>query len=270
VRLVSWNVNGIRSAARKGFLDWLSADQPDILCLQETRVQPEQLEPGLCQPPGYHTYWHSAETKGYSGVATFCLQPPAQVQKGFGQPEFDGEGRVLISRHPSFTLVNAYFPSGQRGLERVEFKIRFYDALRTTCRQLEREGHPLILCGDLNTAHQPIDLARPSQNTRTSGFLPEEREALSRWFDDGFIDVFRHLHPTTEKYSWWTYRLNARARNIGWRIDYFLITEALLPHVQEADILNDIQGSDHCPISLRLAACRRENHRGKTPSILSF
>lgn len=252
MRLVSWNVNGIRSAARKGFLDWLSNDQPDILCLQETRVQPDQLEPDLRSPLGYHTCWHSAEFKGYSGVATFFREPPIQVQSGFGAPEFDTEGRVLISRHPAFTLVNAYFPSGQRGLERVEFKLRFYDTLRAACRELQRDGRPLIVCGDLNTAHQPMDLARPAQNTQTSGFLPEEREALGRWLDDGYVDIFRHLNPTAEQYTWWTYRFNARARNVGWRIDYFLVTKALLPRVVGAEILDSIQGSDHCPIALRL------------------
>jgi exodeoxyribonuclease-3 len=252
MRLVSWNVNGVRSVVRKGFWDWLTDDAPDILCLQETRIQAEQLTEKMQNPPGYHAFWYSAERKGYSGVATFCRKEPLTVRQGFGQPNFDVEGRVLITEHPDFTLVNGYFPSGQRGHERVEYKIAFYDALLDHCAKLRAESQRLIVCGDLNTAHQPIDLARPTQNKKTSGFLPEEREALSRWLDQGLVDIFRHLHPDAEEYSWWTYRVNARARNVGWRIDYFLVAEELLPYVQGAHILGDVMGSDHCPVELEL------------------
>jgi exodeoxyribonuclease-3 len=252
VRLVSWNVNGIRSAVRNGFWDWLEADAPDILCLQETRIDPGQLTERMHRPPSYHAHWHSAERKGYSGVATFCREAPLAARHGFGQPSFDVEGRVLITKHPGFVLLNAYFPSGQRGHERGAYKIEFYDALLDFCAGLQAQGQRLIVCGDFNTAHQPIDLARPKQNVKTSGFLPEEREALSRWLNQGFVDIFRHLHPNAEEYTWWTYRLDARARNIGWRIDYFLVTADLVSHVQEARILADVVGSDHCPIELRL------------------
>jgi exodeoxyribonuclease-3 len=252
VRLVSWNVNGLRSAIGKGFWDWLASDGPDVLCLQETRIHVEQLTDEMHHASGYHSFWSSAEQKGYSGVATFCLEAPTRVQEGFGQPRFDAEGRLLITEHPGLTLVNAYFPSGRRGHERVAFKIEFYDALLRFCTDLRGQGHRLVVCGDLNTAHRPIDLARPAQNKKTSGFLPEEREALGRWLESGLVDIFRHLHPDAEEYTWWTYRFNARSRNVGWRIDYFLVAEELLPHVQDARILGDIMGSDHCPIALQL------------------
>jgi exodeoxyribonuclease-3 len=252
VRLVSWNVNGIRAAIRKGFWAWLSRAQPEILCLQETRIQPEQLTPEMRKPSGYHALWHSAERKGYSGVATFSRAKPMLVQEGFGVPAFDSEGRVLVTGHPSFTLVNAYFPSGRRGHERVAYKLDFYDALLGYCNTLRTQGHRLVVCGDLNTAHQPIDLARPKENVKTSGFLPEEREALGCWLEQGFVDTYRHLNPETQAYTWWTYRFDARARNIGWRLDYFLVSRELVPLVQAARILPEITGSDHCPIELVL------------------
>jgi exodeoxyribonuclease-3 len=245
-------VNGIRAAIRKGFWDWLAEAPPEILCLQETRIQSEQLTEEMRTPVGYHAFWHSAERKGYSGVATFCQLEPTRVQEGFGLEVFDREGRVLITEHPGFTLVNAYFPSGQRGHDRVAYKIEFYDALLDYCRALRAQGHRLIVCGDLNTAHQPIDLARPKQNVKTSGFLPEEREALGRWLKQGFVDTYRHLHPQAQGYTWWTYRLNARDRNIGWRLDYFLVSEELVPDIRAARILSEVTGSDHCPVELVL------------------
>jgi exodeoxyribonuclease III len=252
MRLVSWNVNGIRAAVRNGFWSWLEDDGPDILCLQETRIQPEQLTPKMHQPPGYHALWHAGERRGYSGVATFSRERPGSAREGFGQPRFDVEGRTLLTRHGDFTLLNVYFPNGGRGCERVLFKIEFYDALLAYCSQLRSAGERLVVCGDFNTSHQPIDLARPKENEKTSGFLPEERDALSRWLDAGFVDVYRQLHPDKREYTWWTYRFDARARNIGWRLDYFLVTEDLLPDVRDARILGDVQGSDHCPIALEL------------------
>ena len=252
VKLASWNVNGIRAAIRNGFWEWLATAQPEILCLQETRIQPEQLTEEMRGPEGYHAFWHSAQRKGYSGVATLCRTEPDLVQEGFGVPGYDREGRVLITGHESFTLVNAYFPNGRRGQERVSYKIEFYDALLEHCCNLRAQGHRLVVCGDLNTAHQPIDLARPKENVKTSGFLPEEREALGRWLEQGFVDIYRHLHPQAQDYTWWTYRFDARARDIGWRIDYFLVSEELMPQVQTARILSDVAGSDHCPIELML------------------
>lgn len=252
IRLVSWNVNGIRAAVRKGMWDWLKSDRPDILCLQETRIQPDQLTEEMKSPDGYHAYWHSGERKGYSGVATWCRERPLTVSEGLGDARFDVEGRALVTEHQGFTLVNGYFPSGQRGHERVGYKLEFYDALLAHCIGLQAEGHQIIVCGDLNTAHQPIDLARPKQNRNTSGFLPEEREALNRWLDQGFVDVFRELHPEAVEYTWWTYRLQARERNIGWRLDYFLVDRALMPRVEGAGILGQVHGSDHCPVVLEL------------------
>ena len=253
VRLVSWNVNGIRAVIRKGFWDWLQTDTPDLLCLQETRIHTEQLTGDMREPQGYHSFWVSGEKRGYSGVATFSKHEPDAVHEGFGQPRFDIEGRVLVTELAGLTLINAYFPSGQRGHERVAYKLEFYDALLSYCGELRAKGHQLVVCGDFNTAHQPIDLARPAQNKKTSGFLPEEREALSRWLESGFVDSFRALHPDKEAYSWWTYRANARARNVGWRLDYLLVDEALMPLVQGASILGEVQGSDHCPVELELA-----------------
>ena len=174
------------------------------------------------------------------------------MHRGFGQPLFDIEGRVLVTEHTGFTLVNAYFPNGRRSQERVAFKLAFYESLLSFCQELRREGSRLVVCGDWNTAHQPIDLARPSQNQKTSGFLPEERHAVRNWIAEGYLDVFRMLYPEAEEYSWWTYRFGARARNIGWRIDYFLVSEELLPSVRDARILSDVLGSDHCPIELTL------------------
>lgn len=204
------------------------------------------------RPPGYKSYWHSAGRKGYSGVATFCRQDPSLVAHGIGEAKYDLEGRVLITQYSAFTLINAYFPSGRRSLERVEYKLEFYEALLGACLDLRSQGHRLVVCGDYNTAHQPIDLARPGQNKKTSGFLPEERVALTRWLDAGFRDVFRDQHPDAEEYTWWTYRYDARSRNIGWRIDYFLVASELLPCVQEVRILSHVLGSDHCPIELEL------------------
>jgi exodeoxyribonuclease-3 len=252
MRLVSWNVNGIRSAVRKGFWEWVAADRPDILCLQEIRIHQNQLTQQMKHPPGYHAFWNHAERKGYSGVATLCQQKPRSTRSGFGDARFDGEGRVLVTEHPGFTLLNVYFPSGRRSQERVQYKLDFYDALISFCERLRSSGHRLIVCGDFNTAHQPIDLARPSQNKKTSGFLPEEREAVSVWLASGFVDIFRHLYPDTEAYTWWTYRVDARSRNIGWRIDYHLVDEELVTGIVDARILGEVMGSDHCPIELQL------------------
>lgn len=252
MRLVTWNVNGIRAAVRNGFWSWLSEAQPDVVCLQETRIQPEQLTPEMRQPSGYHAYWHAGERPGYSGVATLCREQPGSIREGFGEPRFDVEGRTLVTRHAGLTLLNVYFPNGGRGRERVQYKIEFYDALLAFCSELQSRGERLVVCGDFNTAHQPIDLARPKENEKTSGFLPEEREALGRWLDAGFVDIFRWLHPEATEYTWWTYRFDARARNIGWRLDYFLVSEDLLPSIRDARILGEVEGSDHCPVALEL------------------
>jgi len=253
MKLFSWNVNGIRAVARKGFLDWLESESPDVLCVQEIKAKPEQLIQDLRQPAGYYAYWNSAQRKGYSGVTTWSVAEPLSVEAGFGVDEFDVEGRVLMAEYPGFKLFNVYFPNGRRDLERLDYKLRFYTAFLDYCAVLHDRGERLIICGDFNTAHRAIDLARPKQNQKTSGFLPEEREWLDRYLAHGFVDTFRALHPDEAgRYTWWMYMRNARARNIGWRIDYFMVSEALMPAVTEATILSAVMGSDHCPIVLEL------------------
>jgi exodeoxyribonuclease-3 len=253
MKLISWNVNGFRAIVRKGFFAWLEQASPDVLCMQETRVQPDQLSGRACQPQGYVAHWHSGERKGYSGVATWSKIEPLQVQAGFGIDAYHAEGRVLITTYPGFKLLNIYFPNGRRDLERLEFKLQFYADLLEYCAVLLARGDRLVLCGDFNTAHRPIDLARPRQNAKTSGFMPEERVWIDRYLAHGFVDVFRTLHPDAEgQYTWWTYVRNARDRNVGWRIDYFLVSQSLLPAVTGAEILSHVIGSDHCPISLTL------------------
>jgi exodeoxyribonuclease-3 len=254
MKLISWNVNGIRAVAKKiDFEEWLSAASPDVLCLQETRALPEQVPEELREPSGYHAYWNPAQRKGYSGVGTLSVDEPAAVVPGFGIDEYDVEGRVLMTQHPGFKLFNVYFPNGGRKLERLEFKLQFYEAFLEHCDALHAQGEALIICGDYNTAHRPVDLARPKRNAKTSGFLEEERAWIDAYLKHGFVDAWRSLHPDAEgQYTWWMYMRNARERNIGWRIDYFLVSEALMPAVTEAGILSDVMGSDHCPIVLEL------------------
>jgi exodeoxyribonuclease-3 len=252
LKLFSWNVNGIRALEKKGFLTWLQSCGADIVMLQETKCSPEQLSDALCKPQGYHAEWCAAEKKGYSGVATFSRMP-ATATRGLDDARFDVEGRVLISRFPWFTLFNTYFPSGSSGPDRVAYKLAFYRSFLDVLRGYLDAGQPVIVAGDVNTAYAEIDLARPRENRQISGFLPEERAALGEFFDAGLIDTFRHVRPTEAKYSWWTQRVNARERNIGWRLDYFLVSPNLLPYVVDADIHADVLGSDHCPVSLTLA-----------------
>lgn len=251
--LISWNVNGIRAAQKKGFLDWLAAAQPDVLCVQETKAWPEQLDDELLHPPGYQSHWATAEKKGYSGVATYTRVQPVAVRSGFGPEEFDREGRVVISEYPAFTLLNVYFPNGSRDHHRVPYKLNFYKTLLDYCDGLRAQGQRLVICGDFNTAHKEIDLARPKSNRNTTGFLPVERAWLDTWLRHGYVDAYRHLYPDQEgAYTWWTYMSNARARNVGWRLDMFYVSADLLPDVQAATIMPDVLGSDHCPVGLRL------------------
>lgn len=252
MRIISWNVNGIRAAERKGFLDWLQEEQPDVLGVQETKANPEQLSEELLNPPGYEVFWNSAQRKGYSGVAIFCKEKPTSTAKGFGIERFDCEGRVMQTDFPGFSLLNIYFPNGQSNPERLKYKLDFYNATMDYCKKLVKKGKKLIVCGDYNTAHTKIDLARPKANEGTSGFLPIERAWLDSWVKAGFVDVFRKFHPEPERYSWWSFRTGARERNVGWRIDYHFVSENLLPAVTGADILDDVMGSDHCPISIDL------------------
>ncbi|MFQ6612357.1 MAG: exodeoxyribonuclease III [Fidelibacterota bacterium] len=252
MKLYSWNVNGIRAAEKKGLLTWLMDTQPDILCLQETKAQENQLSSALLKEHGYFTYWNSAQRPGYSGVATFCREKPHYIQNGLGIERFDNEGRVLITEHDNFLLYNIYFPNGQKDEHRLQYKLDFYDALLPIINEQVESGNNVIVAGDWNTAHHEIDLARPKDNINNSGFMPIEREKLDRYVDTGWVDTFRYFHSEPDRYSWWTYRFGARSRNVGWRIDYFFVNEAFLDHLEGADIHDDVMGSDHCPISLAL------------------
>ena len=257
MRLVSWNVNGVRAAARKGLLDWLEHERPDILCIQETKAHTDQLSSEILADHGYKTYWHSGERRGYSGVATFCRQEPLYVQEGLGIEKYDREGRVLVTEHDGFLLYNIYFPNGQKDSDRLQYKLDFYDDLLPIINEQSESGNNVIVTGDWNTAHHPIDLARPKENINTSGFMPIEREKLDIYVDDGWVDTFRLFHPEPDRYSWWSYRMGARDRNIGWRIDYFFVNESFTEFCLDADIHDDVIGSDHCPISLNL---KNEGH----------
>ncbi len=248
--IYSWNVNGVRAAERKDFLGWLSMVQPDVVCLQETKARVDQLSSQLIKDHGYHTYWHSAERPGYSGVATFCKEKPLYVQEGLGIEKYDREGRVLITEHENFLLYNIYFPNGQRDRDRLDYKLEFYEDLLKILDEQVDSGNNVVIGGDWNTAHKPIDLARPKDNKKTSGFLPEERALLDKYEEHGFVDTFRLFHPEPARYSWWSYRYGVRARNIGWRIDYFWVNEGFVDNVSDANIHDDVMGSDHCPVSL--------------------
>jgi exodeoxyribonuclease-3 len=254
MRLVSWNVNGIRAAQRKGLLGWFAAEAPDILCLQETKAHPEQLDGELREIAGYHAYWSSAQTrKGYSGVAVYSRTEPRAVSTAFGTEEFDIEGRILMLDLGAFLLYNIYFPNGGRGPERLAYKLRFYEEfLRQVCR-VRDSGRHVVMCGDFNVAHQEIDLADPEGNRNASGFLPEERGWMDRLLAAGFVDTFRMFSSEGGKYTWWDMRTRARPRNDGWRIDYFVVDEGLRAKVSAAGILAEIDGSDHCPVDLELS-----------------
>ena len=252
MKILSWNVNGIRAAQKKGFLDWLARESPDILCVQETKAHPDQLDAALLNPPGYHVYWNAAEKKGYSGVATFSRRKPLQVKTGFGSAPFDSEGRVLLTEFPEFALLNIYFPNGQRREDRLKFKLDFYEETLRFVESLKSQGKRVIISGDYNTAHKPIDLAHPDENEDVSGFLPVERAWLDRWIRQGQVDIFREFNPSPDQYTWWDLRTGARARNLGWRIDYHFITRDLVPFVQDATLLPEVMGSDHCPVGLQL------------------
>jgi exodeoxyribonuclease-3 len=252
MKLISWNVNGVRAVYKKGFLDWLEKADPDILCIQETKAHIEQLPKELLEDHGYHTYWHSGQRRGYSGVATFSKEEPLYVQEGLGIDRYDKEGRVLLTEHPNFLLYNIYFPNGQRDQERLQYKLDFYDELLPIINDQVESGHNVIVTGDWNTAHHEIDLARPKDNVKNSGFMPIERERLDTYVENCWVDTFRMYHPEPGRYSWWTYRFGARSRNIGWRIDYFFVNEEFTEQVLDADIHDDVMGSDHCPISLEV------------------
>jgi len=253
LRLLSWNVNGIRAVHKKGFLDWFKKENPDILCLQETKASEEQLVDELKNPPGYSSYFSSAEKKGYSGVAVYTKQKPEKIEKGFGINKFDSEGRVLIADYKKFVLLNVYYPNGKASPERLQYKLDFYDAFLEYAEGLRKKGKNLVICGDVNTAHKEIDLAHPKENETTSGFLPVEREWMDKFFSHGYVDTFRMFNNEPEQYTWWHVITRARERNVGWRIDYFFVNEEFRKNVKSASIMPEVMGSDHCPIGIEIS-----------------
>ena len=250
MRFLSWNVNGLRACVKKGFEDVFHAEDADFFCLQETKLQPGQIELDL---PGYEQFWCSAEKKGYSGTAIFAKHKPLSVQYNLGIPEHDTEGRVITLEYPDFWLVTVYTPNAQDGLKRIEYRMAWEDAFRAHLKALD-ETKPVIVCGDMNVAHEEIDLKNPKTNRGNAGFSDEERGKFTELLASGFTDTFRRLYPDlTGAYSWWSYRFNARANNAGWRIDYFLVSDRIADKIDDAFILNQIEGSDHCPVGLELS-----------------
>lgn len=254
IRMISWNVNGLRALLKKGFLDWVRKEKPDILCLQETKASPDQLPGEVTAMAGYEVNFASAEKKGYSGVATFCREKPVSVEAGFGIKKFDGEGRILITDHGGFLLYNIYFPNGKASSERLAYKMGFYDAFLDHAQTMRKRGRHIVVCGDVNTAHREIDLARPRENENVSGFLPRERAWIDKLLESGYVDTFRMFDREPGRYTWWDLKSRARDRNVGWRIDYFFVDSDFAPSVKAAFIMADVMGSDHCPIGIDAAA----------------
>ncbi len=249
MKLISWNVNGLRAVVGKNFREVFQSLDADFFCLQETKMQAGQLD---LEFPGYHSWWNYADKKGYSGTAVFSHHEPLAVTYGIGIDEHDHEGRVITLELESFFLVCVYTPNSQDGLRRLDYRMRWEDDFRAYLMDLDKRK-PVVVCGDMNVAHEDIDLKNPKTNHMNAGFTDEERGQMTTLLEAGFVDTFRHLHPTQEGiYSWWSYRFRAREKNTGWRIDYFLVSERMLPHVREANILTDIMGSDHCPVELVL------------------
>lgn len=254
LKLLSWNVNGIRAVHKKGFLEWFKSENPDILCIQETKAHPDQLPDELLNVDGYKSYFSSSIIKkGYSGVAIFTKEQPIKVEHGFGIPKFDDEGRIIIARYKPFVLMNIYYPNGKASDERLKYKMDFYDAFLNYADDLVKKGDKLIICGDVNTAHKEIDIARPKENENISGFLKIERDWMDKFISHGYVDTFRMFNQEPEQYTWWDLVTRARERNVGWRIDYFFVSENLKDNVKNAFILPDVMGSDHCPIGLEIA-----------------
>ena len=249
MKLVSWNVNGLRACMNKGFVDFFGGVRADILCVQETKMQQGQADVHF---PGYEQFWNSAQKKGYSGTAVFSRVQPLTVSYGLGQEEHDQEGRLITLEYDGFYLVNVYTPNSQRGLARLEYRMQWEEVFRGHVGRLNGKK-PVIICGDLNVAHQEIDIKNPAANKNNAGFTQEERDKMTQLLEAGFTDTFRHLYPDRrDAYSWWSYMSNARERNIGWRIDYFLVSRSIDPFIRDAEILPEIQGSDHCPVVLTI------------------
>ena len=254
-RILSWNVNGLRASAKKGFGKWLEESGAEIVGIQEVRAEPSQIPIELSEPGAWHASFSAAERKGYSGVGLYARRAPDRIDTALGEARFDSEGRVQIARFGRLVVANIYFPNGNgkdRDNSRVPYKLDFYRSLFERLQRLRRSGARVLVMGDLNTAHREIDLARPKANRATSGFLPEEREEIDRWIDAGWIDTYRHFDPSPERYTWWSQRFGVRAKNVGWRIDYVFASPAAMKFVKGAMIYADVQGSDHCPIGVEV------------------
>jgi len=253
ISVLSWNVNGIRSVYEKGFLSWLKHAEPTIICLQETRAKSSQLNSDLVCPAGYHAYWNSATRPGYSGTALLSRKKPLCIEFGLGEIEFDQEGRTIIAEYSDFTLINCYFPNGNRDYGRLAFKIGFFEAFFAKCERLRAQGHTLLFGGDLNTAHDDIDLAHPKSNRNRSGFLRKERKLIDKFIEAGYIDTFRHFYPRLAKqYTWWSHTAGSREHNCGWRFDYIFAAREILARVREAFIMSDVKYSDHAPVGISI------------------
>lgn len=253
IRILSWNVNGIRAVHKKGFLDWFNNEKPDILCIQETKAIRKQFPPDIRTVDGYQLYVSEASRKGYSGTATYTSLKPEGVKYGFGVEKFDTEGRTLITDYGDFVLFNIYFPNGKMSKERLDYKMEFYDTFLDYADELKDQGRNIVVCGDVNTAHREIDLAHPKENSKISGFLPEERAWIDKLLDHGYVDTFREFNTEPEEYTWWSYRTRARERNVGWRLDYFFVNKDFMKNVIAAYILPEVMGSDHCPVGIDIS-----------------
>lgn len=251
-KFISYNVNGIRAALKKDWIEWLKKEDPDVVCIQETKAQKEQLDIEAFESAGYRTYWYSAEKKGYSGVALFSKTEPDHVEYGCGIEKYDNEGRILRADFGDFSVLSCYFPSGSSGDERQAFKMEFLADFKVYITELRKTRPNLLISGDINICHESIDIHNPVSNKNSSGFLPEERQWITDFLNLGFVDTFRTLNKEPDNYTWWTYRFGARGKNLGWRIDYHFITDTLSPKLKKAGILADIVHSDHCPISVEL------------------
>lgn len=253
MKIITYNVNGLRAAIGKGLPEWIQSVQPDILCLQETKLQPEQYPTEVFEELGYKSYLYCAQKKGYSGVAILTKSVPDHIEYGMGMEAYDNEGRFIRADYGDLSIVSVYHPSGTSGDERQDFKMKWLADFQNYVEELKKTRKKLILCGDYNICHEPIDIHDPKGNAKNSGFLPEEREWMTDFLNAGYIDTFRYLHPDKQEYTWWSYRFNSRAKNKGWRIDYCMVTELMKPALREAYILNEAVHSDHCPAVLEIA-----------------
>ena len=252
MKITTWNINGIRAAMGKNILEWVNSYQPDVLCLQEIKAKEDQIDIDQIKAIGYEAVFNPADRPGYSGTATFFKSDPPEIIKGLGKDIFDNEGRVIRTSFQDFELFNIYFPNGGRDNNRVPYKLDFYAYLLDICDKMQQEGKDIIITGDFNTAHKEIDLKNPKANEKNTGFLPEERVWIDRYLEHGFIDAYRSLYPEEESYTWWTYRFGARQKNIGWRLDYFLVTKRIMERTKDVIIHSEIMGSDHCPVTIIL------------------